>query len=304
MKYFTKKVAERFGRACLEVMGPTVEAYAGKLPEYEVWYRETLEILELYDEVTGSRHVFTDGVLISPSKLETPIKDMKILKPKVFKDYTPFHVKHHEGKPIFTFYRMGTRKRLIEKLAGNDYIYTIGDWAHSLVHDLFHIYQQKALIDSQIDGLYDHWVWLEGVADLCAWKVCSDIYTNSSSVEEIRDKSLDGLLKFVLNSLEENRLKEGLEMRLGKAGSRYHAVLNSSIGEFLPFELPSGINERINRLVSGGKPKNKKKMEKQMKRDDPYARGFAYFGKLSKETGKDIKEFLKTPVSNKDLKTG
>lgn len=245
-------------------------------------------------------------------------------------NFRPF-VSHHNNNPVLISGNIKFHFNYVDKLEEQESFYRVGLLVFTLIHEIVHFYQYEQLekflqgyalnedlkpeIDSlqKIWGLLDfykdekavswlieHECWLEGMANLYAYRICNRLYQEA---EEEDPKEIEMLAKnpLLFNKIvKERKFKKSLKEALSRGISTDIRILHTE--KFLneknvkALGLPFEINPEIISAIE-----EKLKDSNTIAKYSLYSLGLFLLNKKIREEGMSLEYLLSHPLSNMDL---
>lgn len=217
----------------------------------------------------------------------------------------PFMVFYSE-RPLFLIGRKGMNDWFFNRLRGKK-ISTketgLGALIFSLIHDIIHVYQIR---DGDLLAQYGN--WLEGLAQLYAFKICNKMYKEAKpeNFNLLKKGDSKNIQEFITISLKSKEYKNSIlsyltrELTYDTKKLRNAKILEKKEFSFsnYPFEINQEIIKKVEEKLSFGRNGKVTKEEIEV---DPYSIGAYQLSRLSSKNSYTLKELMDMPLPNKAL---
>lgn len=214
----------------------------------------------------------------------------------VFYDKPPLFSIGREGMNDWFFNRLRSKK-ISTKETG------LGALIFSLVHDIIHVYQIR---DGDLLAQYNN--WLEGLAQLYAFKICNKMYGEAKpeNFNLLKKGDSKSMREFITISLEskgyKNSILSYLTRKLTYDTKKLRDAKILEEKEFSFSNYPFGINQEIIRKIEEKLSfRRNGKVTKEEIEADPYMIGAYQLSRLSSKNLYTLKELMDMPLPNKAL---
>ena len=189
----------------------------------------------------------------------------------------------------------------------------LGRLVYALTHDLIHPYQfrpmmnKKGSVNNYIYRCVKNFQWLEGLAQLYSFKICSRMYSEATieDFSQLDRSSQESVEDFLTQTIKEKRYKKSLGREIVRnlvrdtKQLRKRGFITEEEFSFSPykFELHPDLKRQVMEFISEGK----KEHRRSWLRIGHYVLGAHFLSKIVSEGICPLEELMEHPLSNREI---